>query len=169
MTTYPKNIEGSFKRLADLLSIPLERGWKTAVAAFFDVPLSLLLKWRDRGNIPKKRLRYAHEKGYDPKVWYVVEDDAAMETESLSRPASGGLADDAARDVNVLGLSGVGAVLKLNLDTICEKYPQLRYALMFAQDDNVEELHRVIVKWAEELVLSAGSLGVSAENKIGGD
>lgn len=45
---------------------------------------------------------------------------------------------------------GGGTPLHFNLEKIFKKYPQLKYALVFADDENEEELRRVIDKWAKD-------------------
>lgn len=71
MTTSPNNVEQSLSNLAELLSIPLKRGWKTRVSEWFRIELKVLSKWLERGDIPKYRIKEVVKKGYPKKKWYV--------------------------------------------------------------------------------------------------
>ena len=48
--------------------------------------------------------------------------------------------------------TGDGAVFEMpNLKEVCRKYPEIKYALMYAGDENQEELYRTIVNWAKKI------------------
>lgn len=59
---------------------------------------------------------------------------------------------------------GVDA-FKLDLDKIFKKYPQLKYALLFAGDENDAELNRIVLKWSEEIKLLGEQPGASKAKK----
>lgn len=66
---FAKNYETAFKLLAKLQDIPLKKGWKKAIANFFNIEQSLLSNWFKRG-APDTALDYASEMGFPPKLWY---------------------------------------------------------------------------------------------------
>jgi hypothetical protein len=85
MQTFAKNYEVSFKRLAKLQNIPLKKGWKKAIANFFNIEQSLLSNWFKRG-IPNSALEHASVMGYPPELWYDEPDGYSVVPETLGIP-----------------------------------------------------------------------------------
>ena len=74
MRTSQNNIEKSLHSLAFLIGIELKRGWKTELAKWFGVPLSLLSNWINRNALPKERMKYIEDCEYSREQWYIEEE-----------------------------------------------------------------------------------------------
>ena len=143
---HQKNAIISLMNLAGLLDIPLGLGWKKGVAGFFEVKQNLISQWIKNGNIPDARRKFANEKGYPVESWLCEEKKLPEEIEvSLqSDPLDDGTTENVSSE-------DVSALLPTNINGICERYPEIKYLLMYAGDDNVAEMHRTITAWAGKI------------------
>ncbi|MCK5505440.1 MAG: hypothetical protein KAJ10_09770 [Thermodesulfovibrionia bacterium] len=112
MQTSQNNIEKSLHSLAFLIGIELRRGWKTELAGWFGVPLSLLSNWINRNALPKERMKYIEDREYSREQWYddTHKPDKEAEDKDMWTPTK---------------------------ETLV-KYPVLKHLLQYAADDDEE-------------------------------
>ncbi len=143
-----ENVEKSLQNLAEMQGIAIKRGWKTRLSSFFGIPLSTLSKWITSGNIPDNWRGFAVKEGYSVSKWLheeinhrvaEQEDSTGHKNETSDLESNGSVGRSLAVSV------------PLDLEKIFDEYPELKYALMFAQDGKRRELEQMILNWAGDI------------------
>ena len=141
MRTSQNNIEKSLHSLAFLIGIELKRGWKTELAKWFGVPLSLLSNWINRNALPKERMKYIEDCEYSREQWYIeeeIQEGLALGDQASAEVIRGGvIVPEDNHEPEKEGEDQDMWKPGITKETL-EKFPVLKHLLQYAADGDEE-------------------------------
>ncbi len=129
MFIYSNKTLKSLEKLAYLLDISIDFGWKKKLADWLSIEAPLLSLWIKRNNIPKKQRQKIAERGYPETDWYIkAEEYSEISGQIPGKFVGEDLSDEechlimAIRELDPLRREGIYLSVQVGLNAIMQEY-----------------------------------------------